>query len=101
MLYEDLFIILNCKVTLIAEMKVKQDMDILRWIFGLIAICLGIYLLIQLSMFKNELNKAKNKQEQENFAQTWEKKFSRFPIFVVVMVICSIAVIVVGFFDAI
>lgn len=81
-------------------MKVKQDMDILRWIFGLIAICLGIYLLIQLLMFKKEFNKAKNKQEKENFAQKWEKNFSRFIIFAVVVVICGIAAIVVGFLDA-
>lgn len=71
-------------------------MGLLRVFFGLIAICLGIYLLIQLFKFKKEFDKAKNKQE--NFVQKWEKNFSRYILLAVVMVISGLTATVLSWF---
>lgn len=71
-------------------------MELLRVFFGLIAICLGIFLLIQLFKFKKEFDKAKNKQE--NFVQKWEKNFSRYIMLAVAMVICGLTATVLSWF---
>ncbi|EPD52097.1 hypothetical protein HMPREF1210_01450 [Paenisporosarcina sp. HGH0030] len=71
-------------------------MELLRVFFGLIAICLGIYLLIQLFKFKKEFDKAKNKQE--NFLQKWERDFSRYIMLAVAMVICGLTATVLSWF---
>lgn len=70
-------------------------MELLRLFFGLIAICIGIYLLVQLFKFNKELN-AKNKKEI--FVQKWEKNFLRFIILVVVMVVSSLTATLLSWF---